>query len=678
MNKPHDPNVTVDLLPATVDALDAHRTGALDRPVDPLPTTVTFRPSDAPDADTPASSLPVVPGYRVQREIACGSMGRVLAAFDLVLDRAVALKILLPGANADRFVREAKITARLPHPGIPPVHALGTLADGSPFLVMKLIAGRTLAEEMKTADRPRLLQACTQVCQAVGFAHSRGVIHRDLKPANIMVGAFGEVQVMDWGLAKDLSGPEVAGESCPTTDRDSGEAPEYQTLAGTVIGTPAYMAPEQARGEVVDARADVFALGGILCAILTGQPPFRGMSALEILHRARSADLAEANAGLAGCGADAELVALCRRCLGPSPVGRPLNGQTMADELTVYLNGLQDRLQAVERERAVSLAREAEQRKRRRVQLTLSAAVLLVLTAGIAVSWWYANEANFQAKEANASANQAHLAEAAEKKAKEEALTLATKEAQAKEQTKQELRRVEWREYAGKLLLAQAAFAENNMPEAFRYLDDCQLDLRGWEYCRLRFLFDRSKQTLMGHTGRVSCVCFSPDGKRILTGGDDGAPKVWDAAKGTEVLSLKGHTKDVTSVCFSPDGKRFFAWHGDNDVLAWSAEDGHPVAADNRPAWPAPRLARSRDGRFAAQLDGETVTIVDLLKPVEPWPLPDAAARKAYHTEQAGLAQKEGKWFAVGFHVGRLLLDDPDNAGLKKRRDEALQKHAGR
>src|SRR5262249_12023124 len=145
----------------------------------------------------PAGDLPAVPGYHVLHEIARGGMGRVLAAYDHNLDRDVALKVLLPGANADRFVRESKITARLPHPGIPPVHARGTLADGSPFLAMKLIAGQTLAVEMKSADRPRLLQAFTQVCQAVGFAHSRGIIHRDLKPANVMVGTFGEVQVMD-------------------------------------------------------------------------------------------------------------------------------------------------------------------------------------------------------------------------------------------------------------------------------------------------------------------------------------------------------------------------------------------------------------------------------------------------------------------------------------------------
>ena len=218
MNPPHDPNVTTDS-PARADSLDVGR-------------TVTY----AGPADAPAGGLPAVPGYRVLREIARGGMGRVLAALDLTLDRDVALKVLLPGANADRFVRESKITARLPHPGIPPVHALGTLADGSPFLAMKLIAGQTLADEMKTADRPRLLQAFTQVCQAVGFAHSRGVIHRDLKPANVMVGAFGEVQVMDWGLAKDLTGREAADEprsaEAPTvTDRRHGRRTRPPTTA---------------------------------------------------------------------------------------------------------------------------------------------------------------------------------------------------------------------------------------------------------------------------------------------------------------------------------------------------------------------------------------------------------------------------------------------------------------
>ncbi|HEV3004859.1 MAG TPA: serine/threonine-protein kinase, partial [Pirellulales bacterium] len=374
-----------------------------------MPPTVSYR--QPPGTDTVTFSQRPTDGkqpqgtfgdYEILREIARGGMGRILAAHDRTLDREVALKILLPGANADRFVRESKITARLPHPGIPPVHALGTLADGSPFLAMKLIVGKTLADELKIADRPRLLQAFTQVCQAVGFAHSRGVIHRDLKPANIMVGAFGEVQVMDWGLAKDLASREASGASHllaaqpsaivgtdpnRTTDHlAASESTDDRTQAGTVMGTPAYMAPEQARGEPTDARGDVFALGGILCAILTGQPPFTGRSSLEVIQRAASADLAEALARLNGCRADAELVALCRRCLSPNPMERPADAQVVADALTAYLNGVQERLHQAELAEAEMKTKATEQRKRRRVVAASSAVVVIILVVGSLVA----------------------------------------------------------------------------------------------------------------------------------------------------------------------------------------------------------------------------------------------------------------------------------------------------
>jgi tetratricopeptide (TPR) repeat protein len=397
MNEPHDPNFCADSpsAPAPADSLHAADPSTTIDHVRGLTSTAKFHPS----GDAPASDLPSVPGYRVLREIARGGMGRVLGAFDLGLERDVALKALLPGAPADRFVRESKITARLPHPGIPPVHALGTLADGSPFLAMKLIDGQTLAVEMRTADRPRLLQAFTQVCQAVGFAHSRGVIHRDLKPANVMVGAFGEVQVMDWGLAKDLSGRELPDEprsaeavpepslgTNPTSTIDykpSEESTDDQTQAGQVMGTPAYMAPEQARGEATDARADVFALGGILCAILTGKPPFVGTSGLEVIRRAGAADLAEAHARLDGCRADAEVIALCRRCLSPNPADRPTDGRAVADELTAYLNGVQERLRAAEIAGAEANERAKAERRTRRIQMIAASLLLLVLAGGI-------------------------------------------------------------------------------------------------------------------------------------------------------------------------------------------------------------------------------------------------------------------------------------------------------
>jgi tetratricopeptide (TPR) repeat protein len=405
MNEPHDPHRTVDVPSTRADSFDTGL-GAMQ----PGIVKEAEDENGRPGAAAPASDLPAVPGYGVLREIARGGMGRVLAAYDLGLDRDVALKVLLPGAKAERFVRESKITARLPHPGIPPVYALGTLADGAPFLAMKLVAGQTLAAEMKTAERPRLLQAFTQVCQAVGFAHSRSIIHRDLKPSNVMVGAFGEVQVMDWGLAKDLTSPEVKeaphslkppfdparpADPGQTTDHVAAESTDDRTQAGTVLGTPAYMAPEQARGEPADARADVFALGGILCAILTGQPPFGGKAALEVIRRAAAADLVEANARLDACGAGAELVALCRRCLSPVAGDRPADGLAVADGLTAYLDGVQERLRRaeldrvrIEGEKVAADLRMAEQRRRFRLTLALAATVLLAVTLGSAGWLW--------------------------------------------------------------------------------------------------------------------------------------------------------------------------------------------------------------------------------------------------------------------------------------------------
>jgi serine/threonine protein kinase len=144
--------------------------------------------ASGPYNHAPPAEAPVIPGYRITAEIATGGMGRVYAGHELTLDREVAIKTLLPEANAERFVTEAKITAKLPHPNIPPVHALGTFPDGTPWLAMKWIHGQTLAKLVESrdtsgADLPRFLQIFEQICQAVGFAHSRGIIHRDLKPS---------------------------------------------------------------------------------------------------------------------------------------------------------------------------------------------------------------------------------------------------------------------------------------------------------------------------------------------------------------------------------------------------------------------------------------------------------------------------------------------------------------
>jgi WD40 repeat protein len=178
------------------------------------------------------------------------------------------------------------------------------------------------------------------------------------------------------------------------------------------------------------------------------------------------------------------------------------------------------------------------------------------------------------------------------------------------------------------------------------------------------------KLALKGHTGWVLSVAFSPDGKRIVTGSSDQTARLWDTETVPEKVLFTVHTQEVGSVCFSPDGQRVFAWDADGNVRAWSTSDGTPTEPRDPPGMPPPGPARSADGSFEAEPRGFRIALYDLR--------PARAERQRYHGEQAALAEKEQNWFAVAFHVGRLLLDDPDNAELKNRREEALRKHAAR
>lgn len=377
----------------------------IDRPVNP-DATVDYQPIDSLPADTVNISQQLsteetgihapphsnaytqnfdIPGYRVIRELAKGGMGRVYAAIDLTLDREVAIKTLLAGADAARFVTEAKITAQLPHPAIPPVYSIGNLADGTPWLSMKLIRGRTLAELLRDRiptkeEMTQYVQIFEQITLAVGFAHSRGILHRDLKPMNVMVGEFGEVQVMDWGLAKARSGDDVY--SITNIVDGNNELPQ-NTAVGTIMGTPGYMAPEQARGEVVDERADVFALGSILAAILTGHPAFIGSSSLDTIRKAASGDLTDVFARLDKSSMDAELIAITKCCLESNKELRPSDAREVSTRIASYRANVDERLRRAETEAAEALVREQEQVKRRRTILKAGVMVVGVLLLGI-------------------------------------------------------------------------------------------------------------------------------------------------------------------------------------------------------------------------------------------------------------------------------------------------------
>jgi WD40 repeat protein len=226
--------------------------------------------------------------YQFIAEHGRGGLGRVMRTRDKDLGREVAIKeILNPGGLSEaRFVREAMITARLEHPGIVPVHDAGRWPDGTPFYSMKLVEGRPLKEliaEKKTLEtRLGLLPYVLAVAETIAYAHSRRIIHRDLKPSNVIVGAFGETIVIDWGLAKDLDEQRAFADFIGDPYRRLSDQSDA-TVAGQVLGTPAYMPPEQARGAEVDERADIYAVGAILYHVLTGRPPFKGSTSAEVL-----------------------------------------------------------------------------------------------------------------------------------------------------------------------------------------------------------------------------------------------------------------------------------------------------------------------------------------------------------------------------------------------------------
>ncbi len=217
--------------------------------------------------------------YELVEKIGQGGMGAVFLVRDRELERLVALKVLnTPGMDAQfgqRMVREARILARLEHPGVVPVHDVGVLPDGRFYYVMKLVRGNRLDQQVCPAMAlTERLQLFAKICDAVAFAHAHGVIHRDLKPQNIMVGAFGEVLILDWGVAKEVGRAIPHPPACEGNGA-SIDNPHVHTQTGTVLGTPGYMAPEQARGETerIDERADVFAVGAILYFLLAGQSP---------------------------------------------------------------------------------------------------------------------------------------------------------------------------------------------------------------------------------------------------------------------------------------------------------------------------------------------------------------------------------------------------------------------
>ena len=470
--------------------------------------------SPGPEGRSGKAGLPVVDSrhYDVARELARGGMGRILAAHDRRLGRQVAIKELLRRGpkRVRRFEREVLVTARLQHPGIVPIYEAGRWPTGEPFYAMKKVEGKSLekviADTKGLSDRLAVLPHVIDVVDALGYAHSQQVIHRDLKPENVLVGAFGETVVIDWGLAKDISGDGGASQSGASIPSGAGI-----TVAGTVIGTPAYMAPEQARGKKVDERADVYALGAILYFVLAGRPPYEGNDSMKVVAKVISGPPERLDSREPGV--PPELVAIVEKAMAREPEDRYATAGDLASELQRFQTG---QLVAAHRYTRAELVRRWV--KRYRAALTVGLVALGVVAVMTVASVREIIAEKDRAEAARVQAEQAReLAEAEREKA-------ATR--------------------ADEVTIIQArTWLERDPVEAIGWLKGLSKNSSHWRAARLIASDARSRGiwvSLPGHSGKVWSAAYSPDGRYLASSGDDPFVLLHDLQKGTS-RKLEGH-----------------------------------------------------------------------------------------------------------------------------------------
>ncbi len=466
------------------------RPSGLPSPDDPTRTSTGLLPNEPPVALRPREDRLPAPlqirdpdRYQIINEHGRGGLGRVFRARDKELGRDVAVKELLHRGNTAelRFFREALITARLEHPGIVPVHEAGRWPDGTPFYAMKLVQGRplkALIDECKTLeDRLALLPHIIAVADAIAYAHDRKIIHRDLKPSNVIVGDFGETVVIDWGLAKDLTDevPEVGAASNADGPSPSGgpyrptvAVPEGLTVAGSVLGTPAYMAPEQARGEPVDHRADVFAIGILLHHALSSTRSSSGPLRIP-----------------------APLVSIIKKACQPLPQHRYSSAKALGEDLRRFVDG-----RSVSSHQYSLFERVQRPIKRHRWAAIAAGAALLVVS-GVSTASWLAVTAEQRATS---------LARTrAEQRADD--LTLAQSGMLAKEDPAEALS-----------LLASFRGSAGDWIDAMLLAGD--LTSR-----------PRTQGRLDGHLGRITNLFIDPSSQHIVTTSTDGTARQWTAPR---------------------------------------------------------------------------------------------------------------------------------------------------
>jgi len=534
-----------------------------------LDPTLPGRTATAMDAAARALPKGEADRYDISGEFAHGAIGRILHARDRRLNRPVAIKeLIFPGGTVEaRFVTEALITARLQHPSIVPVYDAGRWDTGEPFYAMKFVSGRSLADvisETKTLqDRLALLPHVLAVAEAIAYAHTERVIHRDLKPANVLVGDFGETVVIDWGLAKDLS--QEASKELGAAVTPASLDPSLTHL-GTVVGTPAYMPPEQAAGRVVDERADVYALGAILYHLLAGSRPYDSGSSTHVIDqvvRGPPPPLASRQKGI-----PADLLTIVAKAMARDPSQRYATARELAEDLRRFQTGQIVAAHAYSwRERVLRFIR-----RYRSAVLVSSGAFLLLLVLGTA------GVVSIMAERDRAEAKQAE-AEAARK--------------DAERARQQELER------ADELTLMHARTSVDRDPnEVIPWLRSLSPGFSRWSAVRTIAADAQARGfaiVLRGHTQTVDDVAFSRDGRYLITTSDDSTVRLWDMrGGGTRILT--GHTDEVWRLTLSSDGKLVATAGKDRAARIWNLETGESKVLTGFPG-PVDSVLFSPDNR---------------------------------------------------------------------------------